>query len=345
MSCVPLPWWTSQSTTSTRSPRLGQRRGGDGHVVEQAEAHGLGGAWRGGRAAAGRRRPPRPRPAAAPRPPRGPGPPGAGGGPRPRRPRGCRGRGSPTGGRELGQGVEVEVAVDASQLGQGRGTALELADGVAQVRLVEAPGHRHQAGGVLGVAQARVVVVDGCDGADQHLRLHEPVPGSASSSPDGAARGAARRPPRRPRCPPGPRSPPVRPGRPARGSSTQTGTPGCSRACEPRTTSHSSVSAGMREDDRVGPGRQRARLTRQRGAACVPVRPGAAEHLQASTGRGLVGVPPAADALDEHPEAVVRGWPAGCARGGTDQHPHDAPVRGAASSRSHASGPGRSWGG
>ena len=70
----------------------------------------------------------------------------------------------------------------ASQLGQARGTTLELTDGVAEVRLVEPTRHRHQAGGVLGVTQARVVVVDGSDGADQHLRLHLPGPGSSTST-------------------------------------------------------------------------------------------------------------------------------------------------------------------
>ena len=38
MSWVPLPWCTSQSTISTRSPARGERGGGDGDVVEQAEA-------------------------------------------------------------------------------------------------------------------------------------------------------------------------------------------------------------------------------------------------------------------------------------------------------------------
>ena len=38
---VPLPWWTSKSTIATRSSavRLARVRGGDGDVVEQAEAH------------------------------------------------------------------------------------------------------------------------------------------------------------------------------------------------------------------------------------------------------------------------------------------------------------------
>ncbi len=39
MSWVPLPWCASQSTTSTRSPRLRERRGRDRDVVQQAEAH------------------------------------------------------------------------------------------------------------------------------------------------------------------------------------------------------------------------------------------------------------------------------------------------------------------
>ena len=40
MSCVPLPWWTSQSTISTRcGARAPRRLGRDGGVVEQAEAH------------------------------------------------------------------------------------------------------------------------------------------------------------------------------------------------------------------------------------------------------------------------------------------------------------------
>ena len=34
-----MPWWTSQSTMSTRSPGGHQGGGGHGHVVEEAEAH------------------------------------------------------------------------------------------------------------------------------------------------------------------------------------------------------------------------------------------------------------------------------------------------------------------
>ena len=40
MSCVPLPWWTSQSTISTRAaPGPPRRLGRDRRVVEQAEPH------------------------------------------------------------------------------------------------------------------------------------------------------------------------------------------------------------------------------------------------------------------------------------------------------------------
>ena len=53
---------------------VGQARGGHGHVVEQAEPHRRGSAWRDGRAAAPRRRPTSPSPASSGSPPSRPAP-------------------------------------------------------------------------------------------------------------------------------------------------------------------------------------------------------------------------------------------------------------------------------
>ena len=96
-SLVPLPWCTSQSSTSTRSApeRVERVPGGDRHVGEQAEAHRPRATRRGGRAGAAPRSRPRSPPRAAPRPARTRRPPRAG---RPRRSPGrwaCPGRTPP----------------------------------------------------------------------------------------------------------------------------------------------------------------------------------------------------------------------------------------------------------
>ena len=175
MSCVPLPWWASQSNTSTRSPRSAREAAVTAALLIRQKPIALDATawWPGGLTArnAPVAAPDSPASTAAPRGPASPAQPRprrtAGGVPRPRRGRRVGVETTAAAPAQRLQEVEVARRVNPLQLAAGRLAPRQDRHLGAEARGLDPRPHRVEAGRTLRVGPPGIVFLEALVGRDQ----------------------------------------------------------------------------------------------------------------------------------------------------------------------------------
>ena len=109
--------------------------------------------------------------------------------------------------------------------------------------------------------------------------------------------------------------------------SRHTGTPGCTSACAANSSCHRTSSGGWATTiTSASAASGQGSPDERRAAASALAGPRAPENLDARGAGLLLGVPAAAGALDEHPQAIMLSWPCRPLAAGPDEQSDDGPV-------------------